>query len=118
MRTLTMIISLLLAALGVSIAQAHAVLDHASPQVGGTVPTAPRELTLSFTQNVEPTFSSVEVVSTSGARVDAGKAWISGNTMQVELKPLPPGTYHVHWRVISVYTHAAQGSFSFRVGGS
>ncbi len=73
-------------------AQAHAFLDHASPLVGGTVAAAPREVTLWFTQNLEPAFSRVEVSDASGARVDQGKAQVSGSTMRVGLKPLAAGT--------------------------
>jgi methionine-rich copper-binding protein CopC len=29
---------------------------------------------------------------------------------------LSPGTYRVHWHVLSVDTHKTEGSFSFRVG--
>jgi hypothetical protein len=35
-------------------ASAHAFLDHAQPRVGNTVATAPREVTLWFTQKLEP----------------------------------------------------------------
>ena len=101
---------------GTTVAQAHAFLDHAEPRVGSTVPTAPRELSLSFTQNLEPAFSTVEVRDANGARVDQGKARISADVMRVGLKPLPPGTYKVHWRALSVDTHATEGSFSFQVG--
>ncbi len=118
MRTLIILVSLLVAALETTGAQAHAFLDHASPRVGSTVQTAPRELTLWFTQNLEPAFSTVEVLNSSGARVDQGKPSISGNTMRVGLKPLPPGSYHVHWHALSVDTHKTQGSFAFQVGGS
>jgi len=99
-----------------SAAHAHAFLDHADPRVGSTVPTAPRELSLSFTQNLEPAFSTVEVRDAAGARVDQGKARVSADMMLVGLKPLPPGTYQVHWRVLSVDTHTTEGSFSFQVG--
>ena len=113
-----MAIALLAATLGSPAAQAHAFLDHASPLVGSTIATAPREVTLSFTQNLEPAFSSVEVTDSSGARVDAGKPRISGNTMRVGLKRLGPGTHRVRWRALSVDTHKTQGSFTFHVGGS
>jgi methionine-rich copper-binding protein CopC len=115
----TMTTSLLLvlaAALAATGAQAHAFLDHASPLVGSTVPTAPHELSLSFTQSLEPSFSTVEVTGPNGARVDAGKAQISGNTMRVGLKASGPGAYHVHWHALSVDTHTTQGSFTFHVG--
>ena len=104
MRTLIIIVSLLLTALGTTGARAHAFLDHASPLVGSTVPTAPHELTLWFTQNLEAAFSTVEVFDANGGRVDQGKASISGNTMRVALKPLPAGTYRVQWHALSVDT--------------
>lgn len=98
-------------------ARAHAFLDHASPLVGATVQSAPHEVALSFTQNLEPAFSSVEVTNASGARVDQGTAQISGSTMRIGLKPLQPGSYKVRWHALSVDTHTTQGSFSFQVGG-
>lgn len=110
----TICLSLSLAAVQ---AQAHAFLDHASPLVGSTVASAPHEVVLTFTQNLEPAFSSVEVTDASGARVDQGKAQVSGNTMRVGLKAGKAGAYHVHWRALSVDTHTTQGSFSFTVGG-
>jgi methionine-rich copper-binding protein CopC len=118
MRILIIIASLLLAAAASTAAQAHAFLDHASPLVGSTVPTAPHEVALTFTQNLEPAFSTVEVVDSSGTRVDQGKAQVSANTMSIGLKTLGPGTYKVHWHALSVDTHTTEGSFSFHVGGS
>ena len=102
--------------LAASAAQAHAFLDHATPLVGSTVATAPHEISLSFTQSLEPSFSTVEVTGPNGARVDAGKASVSGNTMTVGLKAAGPRAYHVHWHALSVDTHTTQGSFTFHVG--
>jgi copper resistance protein C len=97
-------------------ALAHAFLDHANPRVGSTVAAAPHELTLWFTQKLEPAFSSVEVMGPNGSSV-GGKAQVSGNTMRVGIKAAGPGAYHVHWHALSVDTHKTQGSFSFTVGG-
>ncbi len=119
MRALITLLSLFVIALAaMPAAQAHAFLDHASPLVGSTVAAAPHEVTLTFTQNLEPAFSSVEVTDASGARVDQGKAAISGNTMQIGLKALSAGTYRVRWHALSVDTHTTEGSFTFHVGGS
>jgi len=93
------------------------MLSSASPPVGGSVGAAPRQVTLSFTQGLEPAFSSVQVTDSKGARVDTGKAQVSGSTMSVGLKSLAPRAYKVHWRALSVDTHTTQGSFSFHVGG-
>jgi methionine-rich copper-binding protein CopC len=117
MRTLIAIFASLVLALATTAAQAHAFLDHATPLVGSTVPAAPQQVALTFTQNREPAFSSVEVTDSSGARVDQGKAAVSGNTMQIGLKTIGPGTYRVRWHALSVDTHSTEGSFTFHVGG-
>ena len=80
------------------------------------MPTAPRELTMTFTQELEASFSSAQVTDAKGARVDQGRPQISGTVMRVGLKPLPAGTYRVHWKALSVDTHTTQGDFTFRVG--
>jgi Uncharacterized protein, homolog of Cu resistance protein CopC len=97
-------------------ASAHALLDHAEPRVGNTVATAPREVTLWFTQKLEPAFSSITVTNSAGQRVDAGKTRVSGNQMSVSLRSGGAGTYRVNWRVLSVDTHRTDGNFTFRVG--
>jgi len=83
---------------------AHAFLDNAEPRVGSTVATAPREVMLSFTEKLEPAFSTIEVTDSAGHRVDEGKPSIAGNVMRVPLHALPPGTYHVKWHILSVDT--------------
>ena len=101
-----------------AVALAHAQLDHASPASGSTVK-PPSAVTLSFTEAVEPKFSSIEVQDAKGAAMQRGAAQgVSGNTAQltVALKPLAAGTYTVKWRVLSVDTHRTRGSFSFTVG--
>jgi methionine-rich copper-binding protein CopC len=112
---LTLLLAPLLV-LGAAQAYAHAFLDHASPLVGSTVRTAPREVVLWFTETIEPAFSRVTVQNASGARVDRGSVRASGNQLRVSLGTLGPGTYRVVWRVVSVDTHATEGDFTFRVG--
>jgi copper resistance protein C len=106
----------LLLVLATGVAQAHAFLDHAEPRVGNKVASAPREVTLWFTQKLEPAFSTVTVTNASGQRVDTGKARVSGNQMSVSLRSGGTGTYHVTWHVLSVDTHTTDGSFAFEVG--
>jgi methionine-rich copper-binding protein CopC len=94
---------------------AHAFLDHADPRVGSTVGAAPREVFLSFTQDLEPAFSGMEIIGPSGQRVDDGKPRIDGKVMHVPLRADQPGTYRVRWHVLSVDTHTTEGAFSFQV---
>lgn len=117
MRTLIyVLVSIFVVALGMPAARAHAFLNQATPAVGSTVAAAPDELSLSFTQSLEPSFSTVEVTGPNGARVDQGKPKISGNSMRIGLKPSGPGAYHVQWHALSVDTHTTQGSFTFHIG--
>ena len=100
-------------------ALAHAMLDHASPPVGSTLASAPRELVLWFSEKLEPAFSTVEVRNAQGVAMQSGKAQLDRNDatqLRVPLKALAPGTYQVIWRVLSVDTHRTQGNFTFRVG--
>jgi len=97
-------------------ASAHAMLDHAEPRVGNKVATAPREVTLWFTQKLETAFSTITVTNSAGERVDTGKTRVSGSQMSVSLRPGGTGTYHVTWHVLSVDTHTTDGNFTFQVG--
>src|SRR5580700_6694448 len=113
MRKFLLLVSLLLVPLAATAACAHAFLDHASPLVGSTVPAAPHEVVLTFTQNLEAAFSTAQVTDSSGARVDQGKAQVSGSTMAIGLKSIGPGNYKVHWHALSVDTHTTEGAFTF-----
>jgi len=95
----------------------HAELHHASPEAGSRVSESPHEVTLTFTDTLEATFSSADVTDSSGVRVDEGKSQVNGNMMRIGLKTLSPGSYRVHWRAVSVDTHRSEGSFTFSVRG-
>ena len=115
MRRLKTIVAAL-ALIGSSVsAEAHAMLDHASPAVGSTISTPPGQVTLYFTEQLEPKFSGAEVRKGAGNRVDRGVS-VSGKVMRVSVGSLAAGTYTVTWHVLSVDTHKTQGSFSFTVG--
>ena len=102
--------------LGTGAAYAHAHLTRSEPRDGSTVIPAPQEVDLWFTEGLEPAFSGVEVRDAQGSRVDQGDPQISGATMHVGLKALPPGTYKVNWHALSIDTHKTDGTFSFQVG--
>jgi methionine-rich copper-binding protein CopC len=100
------------------LASAHAFLDHADPKVGSTDNDPPKKVTLTFTQAVEPAFSTIVVTDASGNSVDKSDAKVDpddGTKMTISLKDLPPGTYKVEWKVTSVDTHRTHGSFTFDV---
>ena len=97
---------------------AHAMLERASPLVGSEVATAPHEITLTFTEGVEPLFSTIELRDAHGAVVATGKARTEqGNNRRliVELPALGSGSYTVTWHATSVDTHKTEGSYQFTV---
>lgn len=92
----------------------HAHLSKAVPAPGATV-TEPKEIQLTFTEPLEPAFSTIELHDAAGKRLETEKAQVKDNVMHVPLKSLDAGTYKVNWRVLSVDTHKSEGSFSFTV---
>ncbi|HME27052.1 MAG TPA: copper resistance protein CopC [Acetobacteraceae bacterium] len=97
---------------------AHAFLERASPPVGSEIAATPPELSITFTEGVEPLFSTIEVHGASGAAVSTGTPHVApGNNrrLTVELPKLPPGTYTVIWHVTSVDTHKTEGNYQFTI---
>jgi methionine-rich copper-binding protein CopC len=117
-RLLQRIALLSLATWSASPAGAHAVLDHSVPAARSTVRAAPKEVTLKFTQRLEPAFSSVQVLDAEGKRVDSGDSRVDAAdpaSLRVSVPALSSGRYRVTWRVLSIDTHVTKGEFSFDV---
>jgi len=101
-----------------SAAHAHALLRSATPPVGGTVHAAPTEVAITFSEGVEPRFSTIEVHGADGARVDRADPHTApglATRLIVGLQPLRTGRYEVAWKVTSVDTHHTEGRFTFEV---
>jgi methionine-rich copper-binding protein CopC len=97
---------------------AHAFLERASPPVGSELAAPPPELSITFTEGVEPLFSTIEVHGANGAAIDTGTPHVapdSNRRLIVELPKLTPGTYTVNWHVTSVDTHKTEGNYTFTV---
>ena len=118
-RVFNVIASAALLVAGATAASAHAELKQAAPLVGGSVTTAPTEVTLNFSERLESTFSSVVVRNAVGKRVDNADGHIDKSDrtiMRASLQPLTPGIYIVEWRALTTDTHRTEGAFIFRVG--
>src|SRR6266576_4763382 len=104
---------------GTIAAFAHAHLVRATPAAGGTVPAAPTEVMLRFSEKLEPKFSSVVVRDSAGKQVNKGDAAVDKAdrmVIRVLLPPLEPGVYKVEWKAVSADTHKVNGDFTFKVG--
>ncbi len=98
-------------------AVAHAFLKTASPAVGSTLPQAPAAVTITFSERIEPLFSTIAVQDASGAKMDDGHVHSAGDEsrLAIGLKPLPPGVYAVTWHATDTDTHKTSGKFTFTV---
>ena len=98
-------------------ASAHAFLKTAAPAVGSQVQQPPGEVAITFTEGVEPKFSSISVKSAAGQTVDTGAPHLEGGdtVLAVALKPLQPGTYTVVWHATATDTHKTEGHYNFTV---
>ena len=97
---------------------AHAFLDRSDPPVGSEVSSPPHQISLHFTEGVEPLFSSVEIHDAQGAVVPVSKPHTApgdDRTLLVAVPNLHPGRYKVTWHVTSVDTHKTEGNFEFTV---
>jgi methionine-rich copper-binding protein CopC len=99
----------------ISLAEAHAFLDHADPKVGSTMHPAPTQVQLWMTEDLEPAFTKIKVLDAKGVEVDKKDAKIDGSTMTVSLPNLPPGVYKVEWVAVATDTHRTTGTFTFTV---
>ncbi|HET9000067.1 MAG TPA: copper resistance protein CopC [bacterium] len=99
---------------------AHALLSQADPANGATLLAPPQVVTLAFTEDPEPSLSSIRVLTTSGLEVSRGPARsVPGrpNSLRVDLGPLSTGVYTVVWRTVSrIDGHVTGGAFAFGVG--
>ena len=117
-RCLGLALALVTSALMPGIAGGHAVLQRAEPPVESKLGRAPEEVKLYFSERLEPAYSSVRVLNDREAQVDRRDSRIDRANpalLRVTLPPLPPGTYKVVWRVLSIDADVTEGAFTFRI---
>jgi len=105
---------------GVSGASAHAALTGTDPQDGSVLKSAPRQITLTFSESVGLLDDSFRVLTPENRRVHTGAPGHAGgrsDTARVTLpRGLGTGTFTVAWRVVSADSHPVSGAFTFSIG--
>ncbi|MEV0781773.1 copper resistance protein CopC [Streptomyces sp. NPDC050423] len=103
-------------------ASAHAALTGSDPQDGAVVDTAPKQVTLTFSEQVAVGEGSIRVLDPNGKRADTEAAPLdlhSGSTVKYGVAlhtGLPDGTYTVAWQAVSADSHPVSGAFTFSIG--
>jgi copper transport protein len=105
---------------GAGPASAHAALRSTDPEDGTVLRSAPRSITLTFTESVGLLDDSFRVLDPDNRRVRIGEAEHAGGRSDTASVTLPTklakGTYVVAWRVVSADSHPVGGAFTFSVG--
>jgi copper resistance protein C len=95
---------------------AHAKLIKSDPGRRAVIKTSPKEIRLWFNEKLESAYSSASLSGDDGRPIPLGKATVSRDDpkyMVLAVEPLPPGTYRVKYRVLSVDGHIVDSSFTF-----
>lgn len=112
------------AAVGIALAvpaaaSAHAVLDSSSPAASTVLADPPREISLTFSENVESSMARIRLFDAGQREVTIGKAQRLGSDPRVVVADVPrldDGLYVVVWHVVSADGHPVDGAFPFEVG--
>ena len=98
---------------------AHA---HSKPKVmvpdANSAVDAPAQISVIFTEALEPKFSSLKVTDTKGTQVSKAASEVDPadrKHMTLELPRLAPGVYSVHWVTAATDGHRMDGQYSFTV---
>ncbi|MBT0671748.1 MULTISPECIES: copper homeostasis periplasmic binding protein CopC [Novosphingobium] len=104
---------------------AHPKLVSSTPSAAATV-TAPRQVTVTFSETLMPALSGAEVLMTgmpgmkdhSPMKINGARTSVAtdGKTLQIAFnRPLGAGSYAVNWHAVSGDTHRVTGSVTFTV---
>ena len=100
-------------------ASAHANLASSDPANGASLPKAPSEIRLTFTESPDPALSTILMLGSGGTKLPVGPPTLQPpRTLTVSMPThVPDGVYTVSWQVVSRQDgHETAGVFAFGVG--
>jgi len=118
----TKMFSLIASLLLLVFAVTPSALAHAHPKIMKPAPDstgpAPASISITFSEGVEPKFSSIRLVAGDGKSATAGVSRPVPNDPTTLILPVPklhPGTYTVQWSNVALDGHRLEGSYKFTV---
>lgn len=101
-------------------AHAHLKLESSKPAQGDTVRTSLSEISIVFTQAVDPRYTTVSLVDEAGQEITLGTLVPVGEGKTYEFiyrmtHPLVSGAFVVRWKTAGTDGHVVTGSFDFVV---
>ncbi len=103
---------------GIQLTLAHSVVQSSLPPANASLDTPPQTLLVTFSEPVDPGFSTLTVLDRNGQTVSTRPVFSrDGRRITVPLKEISRGVYSVRWRVLSAIDgHTTTGFFAFAVG--
>ena len=100
-----------------STAFAHALPTSREPAPNASV-SALTQVTIHFSEPLEPTFSKITLTDANGGAAVAGASEVDPQdkqTMHLAIQTLAPGRYTVHWNAVASDGHRTHGDYAFTV---
>jgi copper resistance protein C len=114
-RLIASVLALMLAAIPSAMAHAHPKVMKPAPDSTGP---APSSISITFSEAVEPKFSSIQLTDEKGKAVGSEvsrPAPDDPKTIILAVPKLAAGTYVVRWVNVAVDGHRLEGSYKFTV---
>ncbi len=118
LRILSFFLALSISALVTPIVFAHAAIQASLPAADAILEATPKEIVLTFDEDVEPLFSSVTLKNSTGNDIELGKLSkdaTNARILRISVPSLKSGTYKVLWIAVGHDGHRRKGEFTFMV---
>jgi copper resistance protein C len=110
---------ILLAALAMpSLSFAHAKMVRSSPEENAVLTESPKQVDVWFDAAVGTEYKALAVIDSKGKRVDNKdlvQETLDSAHLYATVPLLPPDTYTVRYRVVSIDTHIVTGKYQFTI---
>lgn len=97
---------------------AHAIMVKSQPEADATLPESPKQVDVWFNDKVGSEYKALAVINSAGKRVDnkdIEQETFDPSHLYTTVTDLPPDTYTVRYRVVSLDTHIVTGKFKFTI---
>ncbi len=122
MKSRSMIVAFLCAfviAVPMALAHSNLITATAAPAADSTID-PPDHIVLHFTGDLEPKFSSIQLMDATGHVVNKEASMVDASDKKLMTLVLPKlygGVYTVNWVAVSIDTHRTSGEYKFTVNG-
>lgn len=96
----------------------HAILVKSQPEADSTITESPKQVDAWFNDKVGSEYKALAVINSAGKRVDnkdVTQETFDQAHLFTTVTDLPPDTYTVRYRVVSLDTHIVTGKFKFTI---